>query len=185
MKLMRTIKTRSQYFSISLMNQSTFLVSTFQDRRPLRMVTMTGEENDFDLLPEREYDFNKSRATYIPTANTCVLTDAEDESITMFEVIGNCVIRNIVKDERIKRPTVMCVCPKGNVFVCSTHTGYVVQLSPSGRVIGSYQIPMRYSLSICVSKDGAKMAISNSIDGVTMIQMYELVDTDCVTKSIC
>ena len=44
------IRTSVPYNTISLMNDTTFLVNTIEDRRPLRTMTMSGEEKDMDLV---------------------------------------------------------------------------------------------------------------------------------------
>lgn len=177
MTLTKTLSTQSQYFSISLMNETTFLVSTFQDQRPLRMVTLAGEEKDFDLLPNKLYSFNKSRSTFIRLANKCVLTDTDENCVHLYERFGDLVIESVVKNEQIQKPVGVCAGPAGTVFVCSSRTHSIVQLTSSGRKVCFFKLPIKHQLSICVSQDMTRMAISSSCDGESKIQIYQFVKT--------
>ena len=46
------------------MNDTTFLVNTIEDRRPLRTMTMSGKEKDFDNLSQKAYGFSDNNSAY-------------------------------------------------------------------------------------------------------------------------
>ena len=54
--------------------------------------------------------------------------------------------------ERIKEPTGVCQGPNNSVLVCSEDTHSLVQVSVSGRVIGSHKLDMCYPRTVCMSK---------------------------------
>ena len=58
------IRTSVPYNTISLMNDTTFLVNTIEDRRPLRTMTMSGKEKDFDNLSQKAYGFSDNNSAY-------------------------------------------------------------------------------------------------------------------------
>ena len=121
--LTRTTQTPAWYYSICLMNDTTFLVSSSKDKRPLRMITLTGEEKDFDNPPEKQYDIGYSKSTYIHDRDIMVRTDVLDN--TVYNKKGRCELRCAVKDERINH----------SVLVCSKGTDTLVQVSVSRTVI--------------------------------------------------
>lgn len=175
--LTRTLSTQSQYFSISLMNETTFLVSTFKDHRPLRMVTLAGEETDFNLLPSKVYQFNKSRSVFNRAENKCLLTDADENGVHFYDLFGSSVVDSLVKNVQINKPMGVCVGPSGTVFVCSSRSNSIVQLTSSGRILCSIKLPMKYPSAICISKDMARIAITSSCEGESKIQIYELLNS--------
>ena len=171
--LTRTITTTAQYYSICLMNDTTFLVSTYNDKRPLRMITLTGEEKDFDNLPEKQYNIGYSKSTYIRDRDIMVLTDRLDNTVYMYDnKKGRCELRCAVKDELIKEPTGVCQGPNNSVLVCSEDTNSLVQVSVSGRVIGSHKLDMCYPRTVCMSKDGKKLAVSNGAEANLKLQLF-------------
>lgn len=100
--LTRIIKTTIQYVSISLINETTFLVSTIGDRRPLRMITMEGDEKDFTNLPVEQHKLGTSKSTYIRNKNIAVLTDRNKHTVNLYYVGESGVTRRAVKHNDIK-----------------------------------------------------------------------------------
>ena len=171
--LTRTLTTTAWYYSICLMNDTTFLVSTFEDKRPLKMITLTGEETDFDNLPEKQYAVGYSKSTYIHDRDIMVRTDVLDNTVYMYDnKKGRCELRCAVKDELIKEPTGVCQGPNNSVLVCSEDTNSLVQVSVSGRVIGSHKLDMCYPRTVCMSKDGKKLAVSNGAEANLKLQLF-------------
>jgi len=155
------IRTSVPYNTISLMNDTTFLVNTIEDRRPLRTMTMSGEEKDFDNLSQKAYGFSDNNSAYVHNNDTLVLTDKSNHTVYMYDNKETCIVRTMVKDERIEIPRGVCVGPSGSIFVCSQDTNSLVQVSASGRVLCSHTLDMKYPSTVYISKDGKKLAVSN------------------------
>lgn len=97
----KTINVTSHYMSICMMNETTFLTCTIEGQNPLRMVTMAGEEKDFNNLPEKSYNIDNCKSTYFHSKNIIVLTDRHDHSVHLYDVRDNSVTRRVVRDEII------------------------------------------------------------------------------------
>ena len=90
------------------------------------MITLTGEEKDFDNLPEKQFVIVYSKSTYIRDRDIMVRTDVLDNTVYMYDnKKGRCKLRCAVKDERINH----------SVLVCSKGTTTLVQVSVSRMVI--------------------------------------------------
>ena len=161
--LTSSFKTTAKYDSVSTMNDTTLLVSTVGDKRPLRMVMLTGGEKDFANLPDNIFQHDESRAAYVPNKGLIALTDRYNQTVYLYENIDECLMtRIVVKDKRIREPTGVCPGPDDTLFVCCMDTGSVVQISASGRVLGSHKLDMEYPHLVCMAKDGKRIAVSNS-----------------------
>ena len=93
--LTRSITTTVPYFSICLMNDTTFLVSTYENTRHLRMITLTGKESDFENLPQKEYKVGDSIC--MRNKDKLILTDRDDHTLYMYNNERN--IRTLTRDE--------------------------------------------------------------------------------------
>lgn len=172
MTLTKTIRTEIKYYSISLMNETTFVVSTADDRRPMRMVTITGEEKDFDNLPEKSFTRGNSAGTYICNKDLLVLVDRHENVLNIYDYNNNCSVTCYVNDQSIKQPIGICVAPDDSLFLCSRGTDSIVHVSWTGKVLGSYKLDFRFPKTICISKDGKKLAVSNEEHGNKVLNIY-------------
>lgn len=173
--LTRTIKASTSYVSISLMNETTFLVSTFDDKRPLRMITLTGEKKDFDDLPENKYGFGQSRSTYIRNKGVAVLTDKSANTVYMYNVENEGITKkHILKHGSIKQPRTVCEGYSDNLFLCSEATNNIVQVALSGKVIGIHKIDSN-PYTVCVSTDGKALAVTNGLGFDRKLQLFRIL----------
>lgn len=175
--LTKTMHT-ANYFSVCMMNDTTFLVSTYDDDRPLRMVSMEGKETEFCYLPENRYKFDSSFCTFIPNHNKLVLTDTSADSVIMFEMGNESNTKCVVKHGNIKGPRGVCVGPDDCVYVCCMYTQNIVQVSPSGKVISSHDLDTKLPYSICISKTRKTLAVSNSENGKRRLELFTFALTD-------
>jgi len=76
----------------------------------------------------------------------------------MTNMITQCTCK--IKFKKIT-PIGVCVGPGCSIFVCSKDTHSLVQVSAPGRVLGSYILYMKYPSTVCISKDGKKLAVFN------------------------
>ncbi|XP_052783135.1 uncharacterized protein LOC128219367 [Mya arenaria] len=164
-----------QYESISTMPGDWFCVTRYEHKYPVGMVSGTLGEKEFEPhLPMKQLKFNEAITTYIQNRQIVVLSDFSDNSINFYDVSGNTVITTVVRDASIRGPHGVCVGPGDCVFVCSKDTNSIVQLSPTGRLIGSCKVEISMPYRVAVSKDGTKLVVSNRVKGNRKLQIYEL-----------
>ncbi|XP_052784682.1 uncharacterized protein LOC128220360 [Mya arenaria] len=87
--LVKTLKTSTYSFSICPLDDQTFVVSTYDDPRPARMIDVDGKESDFDnvKLPGKTYKRDESVCTYIPSRDSLVLTDRYANTVYMYNTV--------------------------------------------------------------------------------------------------
>ncbi|XP_052215153.1 uncharacterized protein LOC127833768 [Dreissena polymorpha] len=173
--LTRKINTTSLFFSICCMSPSNMVMSTYDDPRPVRMISVDGVESDFDhflTFPMKTYKLDESACTYVQSKNTLVLTDRFAHTVYMHDTLKG--TSRAVTNENIQEPRGACVGPGDTVLVCSKNNNSIVYLSVDGNILGTYPVNMKHPYSICVSKDGTRLAVSNSARGNTKLHLYKI-----------
>ncbi|XP_053391460.1 uncharacterized protein LOC128554236 [Mercenaria mercenaria] len=172
--LIRTCKVTTQYLSVCLMDDKNFVVGTIDDTRPFRIVSLSGEEKDFSIdFQNKKTAIDTSACTYIRDRDKVALTDRNAHTVFIYENMTNS--RVDVVDEEIREPRDAAIGPFDCIFVCSKGTNSIVQISPSGKIVASHKIDMKYPYSICFSKDKTRLAISNSATGKIKLQLFKVV----------
>ncbi|WAR28230.1 hypothetical protein MAR_013934 [Mya arenaria] len=158
--LMKTLNTSNYCDSICLLNDRTFVVSTWDDPRPARMIDVDGKESDFDNVkfPGKTYKRGESKCAYIPSRDTLVLIDRLVHIVYMYNTVSG-KNREV---KAIREPKSACVGPAKSVFVCSKNTNSVIQVSPDGDIQASCGVDMECPYAVAVSRDGSRMAVINS-----------------------
>ncbi|KAH3803575.1 uncharacterized protein LOC127834467 [Dreissena polymorpha] len=172
--LTREITTSSQLYSICCMSQCNMVVSAIDDPRPARMLSVDGVESYFEhvTFPVKKYKPGESRCTYIQSKNTLVLIDQLAHTVYMYDTVNG--TSRAVTSENIQEPRGACVGPGDTVLVCSENNNSIVHLSVDGNILGTYPVNMRHPYSICVSKDGTRLAVSNRFKGIRKLQLYKI-----------
>ncbi|KAH3803900.1 hypothetical protein DPMN_132171 [Dreissena polymorpha] len=173
--LTREIKTSSLFCSICCMSPSNMVVSTYNDPRPARMISVDGVQSDFDhslTFPMKTYKFGESTCSYVQSKNTLVLTDQLAHKVYMFDTVNGTF--RVVTNENIQEPGGACVGPGDTVLVCSENKNSIVHLSVDGDILGTYPVDMKLPSSICVSKDGTRLAVSNNAIGIKKLHLYKI-----------
>lgn len=170
------IKTTILCFCISFMNGETFLVSTFNKVRPLRMVTLSGHEKDFKHLGKKQHAIVDSSSTYLRNSDTLVLTDSEQNTVSMYDNNddGKTEYMYVVKDPSIQTPRGVCEGPNGSLFVCCGGSHSLVQISSSGQVLGSHVLDMDCPVAVCMSRDGKKLVVSDGGSLNKRLQLFNI-----------
>ncbi|XP_053403332.1 uncharacterized protein LOC128558382 [Mercenaria mercenaria] len=172
--LIRTCKVTTEYDSVCLKDDKNFVVGTIDDTRPFRIVSILGEEKDFSIdFHNKKYSIGTSACTYIRNSNKIVLTDRDDHTVFIYDATTN--TRVDVKDQQIREPRNVAVGPLDCIFVCCKGTDSIVQISPSGKIVASHKIDIRFPYSICFSKDKTRLAISNSSKKGVKLQLFKVV----------
>jgi len=160
--------------SISTLGTDTFVVSTVDQKPPVRTIDVHGNEGEIQhkLLPDKTYSGTWSSAcAYIPSTKTLVVTDRDQHTVYMCDLtLGE---GRVIVNDKIRSPRGVCAGPAGTVFVCSRDTNSVVQLSPQGDVLASHSVDVRYPFAVSVSKD--RLVLSNSSKGKKIIKIFSIV----------
>ncbi|KAH3803842.1 hypothetical protein DPMN_132110 [Dreissena polymorpha] len=173
--LTREINTTSTFYSICCMSPSNMVVSTYDDPRPVRMISVDGVETDFDHIltfPKKTYKVDESACTYVQSKNTLVLTDRFAHTVYMHDTLKG--TSRAVTNTNIQEPRGACVGPGDTVLVCSTIKHSIVHLSVDGNIIGTYPVDMLCPHSIGLSKNGTRLALSNIAHGTTKLQLFKI-----------
>ncbi|XP_052221773.1 uncharacterized protein LOC127838220 [Dreissena polymorpha] len=173
--LTRQIKTSSSFYSICCMSPYNMVVSTYDDPRPVRMISVDGVESDFDhflTFPMKTYKVDESRCTYVQSKNTLVLTDRFAHTVYIYDTLKG--TSRAVTNENIQEPRGACVGPGDTVLVCSKDKNSIVHLTIHGKILGTYPVDMKYPYSICMSKDGTKLVVSNNAICAKKLQLYKI-----------
>ncbi|KAL4216713.1 Transcription intermediary factor 1-alpha [Mactra antiquata] len=169
----RTCEMNAQYFSISMMNNGNFVVSTVDHIKPFRIVCMSGEETEFNIkTSSKKYPLGTNYCTYICGREILVQTDTDEDKIYIYNIESG---ENVmVKDKLVKSPCSVAVGPYDHVFVASKGTNCTVEITPGGRVLSSHQVDMDYPLYIAISKDKKLLAVSNAATGAKKLSLYKI-----------
>ncbi|XP_052784599.1 uncharacterized protein LOC128220295 [Mya arenaria] len=173
--LMKTLNVSFSCWSIALIKTDTFALSTWNnDPRQVRMIDVNGSESDFDDVefPAKTYTCEDSTCTYNSYQDTLVFVDRNAHKIYIYNTTtGNSIE---VTDKRIKEPRGVCVGPCGSMFICSEETNSVVQISPAGCVLASCNVNMDFPMTIAISRDGSRLAVSNSLQDGREIKLFKI-----------
>jgi len=166
--LVRTLRTSFPCFSISPMDDDSFVVSTFDHKDSVRTITVHGQEGHIQHagLPDKTYKVDESKSTYIGTKNILVFTDRYNHTVYLCNIqSGSC---QTVQSDKIKEPMGACPGNHGTVFVCSVGTNSILQISPQGKVVMTHDVGMVNPYAVSLSRDGARLAVSNGVAGQMM-----------------
>ncbi|XP_045185931.2 uncharacterized protein LOC123543932 [Mercenaria mercenaria] len=170
--LNRTCWVKKKYASICMKDGRCFVVGTVDYTRPVRMVSLSGEEKDFSInFPNKKYPVGASACTYIRNSDKVVVTDRYEHTVYIYDIKSN--TRVIVKDDQISEPRGVTVGPSDCILVCSKGNS-IVQISQTGRVLSSYKLDMKYPRRLCVSNDKSVIAVTNSATGGMKLQLLRI-----------
>ncbi|XP_052784623.1 uncharacterized protein LOC128220310 [Mya arenaria] len=170
--LMKTLNTSTNCCSICPLDGRTFVVSTYIDLRPARVIDVDGKESDFDNMKFPGKMYKHGKCTYIRSRDVLVLTDKHAHTVYMYNTATGKISE--VNDGRIRKPRDTCAGPDESVFVCSGNTNSVVQIAPDGDILASCDIDMGYPYAVAVSRDGSKLAVTNSAVGVGQLKLFRI-----------
>ncbi|XP_060580970.1 uncharacterized protein LOC132737657 [Ruditapes philippinarum] len=158
--LNRTCQVKTKYCSICLKDEEHFVAGTFDDVRHVRIVSPSGEEDDFNVnFPYTKYLERASACTYVKSAHTIVLTDRYENVVYLYDIKTNTQV--VVKDDQIQQPRGVAVGPSDTILVCSARTHSIVQISRIGEILSTFKVDIRYPTFICVSPCNSFCVVSN------------------------
>ena len=173
LSLTRTLQTKASYFSLCALDNDTLVGSTYDCNRPAKRVALTGEEKDFDLpFPIKTYKVEENNTTYIPSLDILVVTDKEAHKCYLWNVKEKTSI--VVEDDRMKEPVGVCVTSSGVIYVCSSDNHSIVQISPTGKVLGSFRLTTPWPYSVAMSRDDKQLLVFNSTVEQKKLQLFKL-----------
>ncbi|KAH3797562.1 hypothetical protein DPMN_151145 [Dreissena polymorpha] len=139
------------------------------------MISVGWVESDFDhslTFPSKTYKLDESTCTYIQSKNTLVLTDRYAHTVFMFDTVNG--TSRAVTNQNIQEPRGCCVGPGDTVLVCSENKNSIVHMTNNGNILGTYPVDMKFPGTICVSKDGTRLVVSNSAVGTRKLHLYKI-----------
>lgn len=171
--LNRRLKTTSCYDSICLLPRQRLAMATFADRRPVRVITKEGDEKDGIVkLPKKLFQMGGATVAFSWPLDIVVLADRYDNTIQLFNIQNKTV--QMITDEHIDGPRGICVAPDGYIYVCCQNTHTLVEISPTGNVVGRHKLKLKFPRALCMTSDGSQLVVSNGIRNSGMIQIYKL-----------
>ncbi|XP_053392215.1 uncharacterized protein LOC128554906 [Mercenaria mercenaria] len=173
--LIRTCQVKRMCNSICLKDDRNFVVGTFDDIRPVRIVSMLGEEKDFSInFSNKKYPIGTSACTYIRNRDKVVLTDRYEHAVYIYDIKSKSSTRVVVKDDQINEPCGVAVGPSDCILVCCSITNSIVQISQTGQVLSSYKLDVKLPYRVCVSKDNSIVANTNYAKGERKLQLFKV-----------
>ncbi|XP_060593823.1 uncharacterized protein LOC132748268 [Ruditapes philippinarum] len=171
--LNRTCQVKTKYRSICLKDEDQFVAGTFDDVRHVRIVSFSGEEDDFNVnFPNKKYIERASTCTYIKSAHKIVLTDRYENVVYIYDIKTNTKV--VVKYDQIQEPRDVAVGPSDTILVCCEMTQSIVQISQIGKILSIYKIDMKYPWQICVSRCNSFCAVTNSCKRSKKLQKFKI-----------
>ncbi|XP_052218684.1 uncharacterized protein LOC127836240 isoform X2 [Dreissena polymorpha] len=172
--LHKEITTSSNIFSICCKSPTNMVVSTCDETRHATIISVDGVESDLNLVmfPTTTYKADQSKCTYVQSKETLILTDRLAHTVFMYDT--NKGTSRAFTCDNIRQPRDACVGPGDTVLVCSMRKNSIVHLSVDGDLLGTYPVDMKYPYSICVSKYGTRLAVSNCVKGAKILQLYKI-----------
>ncbi|XP_060598010.1 uncharacterized protein LOC132751789 [Ruditapes philippinarum] len=169
----RTFKVKTKYDSISLKDDRHFVLRSYDDPRPVRIVSMTGEEHDFSInFPNKSYSIDSSDCTYIKSRDKVVITDRDENTVNIYDIKTD--TRVVVKDDQIQEPGGAAVGPSDTILLCCLKTDSIVQISQRGQILSSYKIDMEMPYKVCVSRDKSFLVVINKLSGNKKMLKFKL-----------
>ncbi|XP_060584042.1 uncharacterized protein LOC132740203 [Ruditapes philippinarum] len=169
----RSLKVKTKYYSICLKDDRQFVVGTYDEPRPVRIVSLTGEEHDFKVnFPNKTYSIDTSDCTYIKSSDKVVITDRDEHTVYIYDIKKG--TRVVVKDDKIQEPCGAAVGPSDTILLCCRKTNTIVQISQSGQVLSSYKIDMKMPYKVCVSRDKSFLVVTNNYIGNGKMQKFKI-----------
>ncbi|KAH3805524.1 hypothetical protein DPMN_133828 [Dreissena polymorpha] len=174
--LTRQIETSSSFSSICCKTPTQMVVSTIDDIRNVRMISVDGVETDFQQVefPNKTYKLGDSSSTYVQSKNTLVLTDRRAHTVYLYNTVKG--TSRAVTNGNIQEPRVACVGPGDTVIVCNENMNSVVHLTVDGDYLCTYPVDMKCPRTICVSRDRTRLAVSNCAKNMEL-QLYKILPT--------
>jgi len=170
--LMKTLQTSTEVYSVCRYDVNRFIVGIVDDRRHARMIGLNGQESDIQSLtfPDKTYGAYY-RCTYLPSDGVLAVTYRDEHTVQLYQ-IGPGTSRT-VKDDRIQGPAGICGA-QGRVFVVSTGTDTVVEMTVHGEVVKCHDVGMKWPRSISVTQDGGHMVVTNKMARDSTIKLFKM-----------
>ena len=171
--LMKRFSATSCYDSVCHISGQRLALTTFADRRPVRVMIKDGDERDDAIsLPKKAMQMGGASVAFLAQLDTLVFADRFENTVTFLNIGDNSL--HVIKDNTFDGPRGVCVSPSGYVYICNQNAHSIVEISPSGKVITSFKLRMKYPRAVAITTDGTKMIVSNGITHSGRIQLYTI-----------
>jgi DNA-binding beta-propeller fold protein YncE len=173
---LRSCEVTIEFSSVSVMDDESMLVGTIDDTRPVRVISLQGEERHLDVsFPAKKYPVRHSACTYLRNCDKVVITDRYDHAVFIYDVATNTSIE--IRDKKVMmEPRGVAVGPDDTIFVCSSKTNTLIEISHTGEILASHKVDMLYTCRVCMSKDNSRVAVTNACVGDKRLQIFEIAE---------
>ena len=147
--------------SICPIERDTFVVGAYDHSPPVRTITVQRQEGSVQLgsLPNKTYKLGKSWCTYMQHEKSVVITDTLAHSVHFYN-LNNGTTKTVQNGEI--REGVCGGGDRGSVFLCSSETHTIVQMSACGELLKVHSVGMVNPCTISVSRGGRRIVVANS-----------------------
>jgi len=157
--LEKTLKTSVRYYSICLVYNDLFAVTTMDSQLPVRLINTQGIEEDIRGRFHSKMYFNYiSYCAFTEVSRIFVWTDRDS-----IHIVNDRSGANTTVTEDSIAATGVAVGPDGYIYVSSFDTKSVVYISPHGKIIGSFAVGL-YPVAISVSNDGNSLVVASKYE---------------------
>jgi WD40 repeat protein len=160
----RVFKTDLQNASICMMDDGHFVIGTLYATNPACIVSLAGEKEDFNFdFPRKKYKLGDHFCTFLRDSNKLVVSQRFENTVTIYDIATRKTVT--VKDDIIKQPCGVAAGPFDCIFLCSSMTHSIVQISPDGCIITSFKTEIIMPFCISFSKSKSTLAVANCAKG--------------------
>lgn len=169
-----TVKVKSRVFSLSEIDSENFVSGTFRSETPAKIVSMNGETKYFDItFPKAYWSKGDSMCVFDKDTGKLVVTDRFQHRVYIYDTQDNSEV--IVDDDRIRGPRGISIGPYQRIFVCSSNTNSIVQLSMFGEILHTHVLDMEFPGTLCFSKCKSSFAVSNYASTKKKLHCFKVI----------
>lgn len=169
-----TTEVKCRPYSLSLCDSENLVIGTYNSQTPASILTKNGTEKNLGLnFQEKDWDIDDSRCAFDRNTKKLVVTDRCEHAVYMYDTKNKSKV--LIRDDQIQEPCGVTFGPFDCFFVCSAGTSSVVQLSQYGEVLASLIVQMECPTTLCISKSGTKLALTNCVQTGRKLQLYNII----------
>jgi len=159
--------------SIAPFYNGSFVLSTFDHNKPVRIVDVNGNYTFFNgtAFPKTQYNIDKCQCTFIASQNILAFTDFDENLVCLFNTQTGETVK--VTDPQVNQPRGVGKGPNDSILVCCSAS--IVQLTTRGEVLASVDVGMSYLEAISVSNDFTHLAVSSTEDKNCQLRLFKIM----------
>ena len=159
--------------SISPFYNGSFVLSTYDHNKPVRIVDVNGNYTFFNgiAFPKTRYSIDKCQCTFIASQNILAFTDFDENLVCLFNTQTGESVK--VTDPQVDSPTGVSKGQNDSILVCCYAS--IVQLTPRGEVLASIDVGMCNLHAISVSNDFTHLVVSSNQEKNGQLCLFKIL----------